>query len=279
MRIVVCIKQVPDTTEVRIDPERGTLIREGVESILNPLDAYAIEGAVALRERLGGAVTALCMGPPQAEAALREAIARGCDEGVLLTDRAFAGADTWATSYTLACAVRRMGNVRRMGDVRRNDDVRPNADVGLVLCGKQAIDGDTAQVGPGLAVHLGWPHASYVRRIPEASETALVVERLTDWGDETLKVPLPAVLTVLKDLNLPRFPSLVSQMTARRCAVERWGPAEVGGDPAQFGLAGSPTRVVKVFTPPPRGACVVWEGEPEQTAARLAQALKGRALI
>jgi len=261
MHIVVCIKQVPDTTEVRIDPERGTLIREGVESILNPLDAHAIEGAVSLRERLGGAVTALSMGPPQAEAAVREAIARGCDRGILLTDRAFAGADTWATSYTLACAVRKMTDVR------------------VVFCGKQAIDGDTAQVGPGLAAHLGWPQAIYVRRILEASEEALVLERLTDWGDESLRVRLPAVLTVLKDLNFPRLPSLVSQMKARRCAVEQWGPGQIGGDQEQFGLTGSPTRVVRVSTPPPRGACVIWEGESEETAAKLAQALKRKALV
>jgi electron transfer flavoprotein beta subunit len=261
MHIVVCIKQVPDTTEVRVDAERGTLIREGVESILNPLDAYAVEGAVALRERLGGSVTALSMGPPQAEAAVREAIARGCDDAVLLTDRAFAGADTWATSYTLACAVRKLKGVR------------------LVLCGKQAIDGDTAQVGPGLAVHLGWPQATYVRRILETSEDALVLQRLTDYGNETLRVRLPAVLTVLKDLNFPRLPSLVSQMKARRCTVAQWGAGDVEGDPTQFGLAGSPTRVVKIFTPPPRGACVIMQGDPEETAAKLAQALKQKALI
>jgi len=261
MHIVVCIKQVPDTTEVRIDPERGTLIREGVESILNPLDAYAIEGAVALRERLGGSVTALSMGPPQAEAAVREAIARGCDDAVLLTDRAFAGADTWATSYTLACGLRRLGDVR------------------LVLCGKQAIDGDTAQVGPGLAVHLGWPQATYVRRILESSEERLTVERMTDYGDETLRIRLPAVLTVLKDLNFPRLPTLVSQMRARRCCLARWGPADVGGDPAQFGLAGSPTRVVKIFTPPPRGACRIYHDEPEVAAAKLAQALNAKELL
>lgn len=261
MHIVVCIKQVPDTTEVRIDPERGTLIREGVESILNPLDAHAIEGAVALKERLGGRVTALSMGPSQADAAIREAMARGCDDGILLTDRAFAGADTWSTSYTLACAVRKLSDVR------------------LVLCGKQAIDGDTAQVGPELAVHLGWPQATYVRRVLEATGEALVVKRLTDWGDETLRVELPAVLTVLKDLNFPRLPSLVSQMRARRCEVARWGPQHVDGDAAQFGLAGSPTRVVKVFTPPPRGACTVWRGEPEETVPKLAAALKTRGLI
>ena len=261
MHIVVCIKQVPDTTNVRIDPERGTLIREGVASILNPHDAYAIEGAVALRERLGGSVTALTMGPPQAEAVLREAVARGCDRCVLLTDRAFAGADTWATSYTLARAVRKLGDVR------------------LVLCGKQAIDGDTAQVGPGLAVHLGWPQATYARRIVEADADAVVVERLTDWGNETLRVEFPAMLTVLKDLNFPRLPSLVSQMRGRRCDVERWGADAVEGDAAEFGLNGSPTRVVRVFTPPPRGKCVLWKEDPETAAPELVRALKDMRLV
>jgi electron transfer flavoprotein beta subunit len=261
MNIVCCIKQVPDTTEVRIDPERGTLIREGVASILNPLDAHAIEGAVALRDRLEGSVTALSMGPPQAEAVVREAIARGCDRGVLLTDRAFAGADTWSTSYTLAAAIRRMGDVQ------------------LVICGKQAIDGDTAQVGPGIAVHLGWPHAAYVRRIAEADDSAVVVERLTDEGNERLRIRLPAVLTVLKDLNHPRFPSLVSQMEARRCDVGRWGAADVEGDPAEFGLNGSPTRVVKVFTPPPRGECRMLEGDLDEVADGVVEALRQRALL
>lgn len=256
MHIVVCIKQVPDTAEVRIDPERGTLVREGVESILNPLDAHAIEAAVALRERLGGLVTALCMGPPQAEAALREAVARGCDHGILLSDPAFAGADTWSTSYTLARAVEKLH------------------DVDLVLCGKQAIDGDTAQVGPGIAAHLGRPQAAYVRRIPEADAAALTVETLTDYGAETLRVPMPAVLTVLKDLNIPRLPSLESQMRARRCTVERWRAGDIDGDAAQFGLEGSPTRVVRIFTPPARGKCVMWEGEAEASAGALAEVLR-----
>jgi electron transfer flavoprotein beta subunit len=261
MRVVVCIKQVPDTAEVRIDPERGTLIRQGVPSILNPLDAYAIEGALALRERLGGQVIALSMGPPQAEAAVREAIARGCDDGILLSDQAFSGADTWATSYALACAIRRIGGTD------------------LVLCGKQAIDGDTAQVGPGIAAHLDWPQATYVRRIARAEGDALVVERLTDWGDETLLLRLPAVLTVLKDLNVPRLPSLVSQMRARRCAVARWGVEDVDGDAAQFGLRGSPTRVVKVFTPPPRAECVLLAEETGYACRRLVEVLQGRSLI
>jgi len=261
LHTVVCIKQVPDTAEVRIDPERGTLVREGVPSILNPLDAHAIEAAVGLRERVGGRVTALSMGPPQAEEALREAIARGCNDALLLSDRAFAGADTWATSYTLARAVRALGDVR------------------LAVCGKQAIDGDTAQVGPGLAALLDWPQATYVRRIAEADARALLVERMTDWGDEALRVPLPAVLTVLKDLNFPRLPSLVSQMTARRCHVPRWGADDLDADAAQLGLNGSPTRVVRVFTPPPRADCVTWRGEPGPAAAALARALRQKGAI
>ncbi|MFO7958667.1 MAG: electron transfer flavoprotein subunit beta/FixA family protein [Candidatus Brocadiia bacterium] len=261
MHIVVCIKQVPDTTEVRIDPDRGTLVREGVPSILNPLDAHAIEAAVRLRESVGGTVTALSMGPPQAEAALREAVARGADRAVLLTDRRFAGADTWSTSYTLACAVRSLG------------------DVELVLCGKQAIDGDTAQVGPGMAAHLGWPQVTFARKVLSVEDGHLSVERMTDHGDETVRCPLPAVLTALKDLNIPRLPSLVSQIRARRCAIESWGADDVEGDPAEYGLDGSPTRVVRVFTPPRRGECRLMDGEPEAAAAELARLLRERQVV
>ncbi len=255
MHLVVCVKQVPDTDEVRIDPERGTLIRAGVESILNPLDAHAIEAAVSLRERAGGTVTALSMGPPQAEQAVREAIARGCDAGILLTDSAFGGADTWATSFTLAAALRAVG------------------DVDLVICGKQAVDGDTAQVGPGIAAHLGWPQVTYVRRLLELNHRSLTAERLTDYGSETVRVNLPAVLTVLKDLNVPRLPSLVRAMHARRCEVSRWTSQALEAEDDQWGLAGSPTRVVRVFTPPPRGKAIIWDGEPEKSARRLASAL------
>jgi electron transfer flavoprotein beta subunit len=261
MHIVVCVKQVPDTTEVRIDPDRGTLVREGVPSILNPLDAHAIEAAVRLRESVGGTVTALSMGPPQAETALREAVARGADRGVLLTDRRFAGADTWSTSYTLAGAVRSLG------------------DVELVLCGKQAIDGDTAHVGPGMAAHLGWPQATFAREVLSVEDGPLPVERMTDHGDEKVRCPLPAVLTALKDLNIPRLPSLVSQMRARRCEVESWGADDVEGDPAEYGLEGSPTRVVRVFTPPRRGECRFMDGEPEAAAAELARLLRERQVV
>jgi electron transfer flavoprotein alpha/beta subunit len=255
MHIVACIKQVPDTTDVRIDPERGTLVREGVAAILNPLDAYAVEAAVRLAAETGGRATALTMGPPQAEDAVRDAVARGCDDGLLLSDRAFAGADTWATSYALAAAIRALG------------------DVDLVLCGKQAVDGDTAQVGPGIAVHLGWPQATYVRdlRVEDGADgrSALIVERLTDRGNETLRIPTPAVLTAIKDLCIPRLPSLTTAMRARRCQVQCWGAGDVDADPAQLGLDGSPTRVVSVFAPPSRGECRLIDGEPPAQAREL----------
>jgi electron transfer flavoprotein beta subunit len=261
MHIVVCIKQVPDTTEVRIDPERGTLVREGVQSILNPLDAYALEGALQLRERLGGRVTAMTMGPPQAAAVLREALACGCEDAVMLSDREFAGADTWATSYTLAAAVRKMG------------------DVDLVLCGKQAVDGDTAQVGPGMAVHLDWPQATYVRSVEQCAPDHVVVERLTDHGNEKLRLPLPAVVTVLKDLGTPRLPSLAGVMRARRAELAVWGADDLEVDREQLGLDGSPTRVVRVFTPPPRGECLVLEGGPARMADELVGALREKKVL
>jgi len=261
MKVVVCVKQVPDTAEVSIDPQTKTLMREGVASILNPLDMYAIEGAVRLGEELGAEVIALSMGPPQAEAVVREAIARGCARGVLLTDPTLAGADTWASSYALACAVRRLGQVS------------------AVFCGKQAIDGDTAQVGPGLAAHLGWPQATYVRRIVAAQRRHLTVECLTDSGIETLRVRLPAVLTVLKDLNEPRLPSLVTQMKARRCAIESWGADRLAGSKSFFGLEGSPTRVVKVFAPPPRAAGVALKGNAREVAEKLVKVFSETGLL
>ncbi len=260
MHIVACIKQVPDTTNVRIDPERGTLVREGVAAILNPLDAFAVEAAVRLAAETGGRATALTMGPPQAEVAVREAVARGCDDALLLSDRAFAGADTWATSYALAAAIRALG------------------DVDLVLCGKQAVDGDTAQVGPGIAVHLGWPQATYVRDV-RAEDGALIVERLTDQGNETLRIPTPAVLTAIKDLCIPRLPSLTTAMRGRRCDVQCWGAGDLDVDPAQLGLDGSPTRVVSIFAPPPRGQCRLIDGEPAEQASELVALLGDRGAI
>lgn len=257
MDIIVCIKQVPDTKDVRLDPETNTLAREGVESIMNPFDRHALEEAVRIKEEQGGTVIALSMGPPQAEAVLREAIACGADEGVLVSDRAFAGADTWATSYTLARAVATIGTFD------------------LVLCGKQAIDGDTAQVGPGLANQLGLPYVTCVQKIRAMAEGGLLVERMMDDGYDVVRLPLPALLTVVKDINDPRVPSLKGKMKAKKVEIRVLRAADIGADPACIGLAGSPTKVVTVFTPKPRGNRTVLTGTPAEQVAQLVARLKG----
>jgi len=268
MHAIVCIKQVPDTTEVQIDPERGTLIRQGIPTIINPFDTYAIEEGVRLKERFGGKVTALSMGPPQAEEALREAVALGCDEAVLLTDPMLAGADTWATSYTLAQAI---------GKIGRFD---------LILCGRQAIDGDTGQVGPGIARHLGIMPLTYVAKLLEVdfSSGRIRVQRLLEEGREIVEAPLPALLTVLKDINLPRTPTFMGIRRARRAKITSWSAADLlaeGAEESWLGLAGSPTRVVRVFKPPPpAGSCQIIEGRDAQETARgLAQRLLGAGVI
>jgi electron transfer flavoprotein beta subunit len=256
MHFVVCIKQVPNTTDVRINPETNTLMREGVESIVNPFDMYAIEEALRLREKRGGKVTALSMGPPQAEAALREALAMGADEGVLVSDRAFAGSDTWATSYTLALAIRKVGP----------------ADV--ILCGKQASDGDTAQVGPGIATHLDLPQITYVRKIEQIEDNRIVAERLLESGTETIEAPLPCVLTVVKEINEPRLPSLKGKMAARKAKIPVLSAADLQAEPGRLGLDGSPTKVVRIFTPPPRQGGEKLEGEADEVVRRLVEKLK-----
>jgi electron transfer flavoprotein beta subunit len=220
MNIIVCIKQVPETTEVRINPETNTLIREGVKSIINPFDMYAIEEGVRLKERFGGKVTAITMGPPQAEAALREAISMGVDEGILICDRAFAGSDTWATSYTLAGAIQKAGSFD------------------LIICGKQASDGDTAQVGPGISTHLDIPQITYVKKIEEVKENAMRVERMMEEGFEIIETPLPALLTVVKEINEPRLPSLKGMMRAKQAKFTLWTQKELNLDPQKIGLCG-----------------------------------------
>lgn len=256
MHVVVCIKQVPNTADVKINPETNTLMREGVESIINPFDMYAIEEALRLKTKLGGKVTALSMGPPQAENALREAIAMGVDEGVLVTDRAFAGSDTWATSYTLAMAIRKIGQFD------------------LILCGKQASDGDTAQVGPGMATHLDLPQITYVRKIEEIDDKRIVAERLLESGYEVVEAPLPCILTVVKEINEPRLPSLKGKMAAKKAVVVKWGAADIQAEKSKLGLDGSPTKVVRIFTPPPRSGGEILTGEPEEIVPRLVEKLR-----
>ncbi|GAB4335254.1 MAG: electron transfer flavoprotein subunit beta/FixA family protein [Desulfobulbaceae bacterium] len=256
MKILVCIKQVPDTKDVRLDPETNTLAREGVASIMNPFDRHALEEAVRVREAKGGTVTALSMGPPQAEAVLREAISCGADEGVLVSDRAFAGADTWATSYTLAMAARHLGTFD------------------LIFCGKQAIDGDTAQVGPGLACRLGIPFVTCVQKIRDIDDSTMVVERMMDDGFDVVRLSVPALLTVVKDINEPRVPSLKGKMKAKKAEIRTLTAADIGAEADCIGLAGSPTRVVRVFTPPPRGDRTVFSGTPEEQVEKLVEQLK-----
>ncbi|MCF8055563.1 MAG: electron transfer flavoprotein subunit beta/FixA family protein [Desulfocapsa sp.] len=251
MKIIVCIKQVPDAKDVRLDPVTNTMAREGVQSIMNPYDQHAVEEAVRLKEQLGGEVTVLSMGPPQAEEVLREAISCGADHGVLVSDRAFAGADTWATSYTLAKAVKKIG------------------DFDLILCGKQAIDGDTAQVGPGLAIQLGIPFVTCIQKVREASAKELVMERMMDDGYDVLAVEYPALITVVKDLNEPRVPSLKGKMKAKKAEIQVFSAEGVGADPAKIGLAGSPTQVVDVFPPPPRGERAILTGSIDEQIEQL----------
>ncbi len=256
MNIIVCIKQVPETTDVRINPETNTLIREGVKSIVNPFDMYAIEEGVRLKEKFGGKVTVITMGPPQAEACLREAMSMGIDEGILLCDRAFAGSDTWATSYTLAGAIRKIGQFD------------------LIICGKQASDGDTAQVGPGISTHLDIPQVTYVKKIEEAKNNVMRVERMMEEGFEVIEVPLPALLTVVKEINEPRLPSLKGIMRAKSAKITIWTQKELNLDGQQIGLNGSPTQVIKIFTPPQRKGGEMLTGEPGDIAEKLVNLLK-----
>ena len=252
---------MPDTTKVKINPETNTLIREGVDSIVNPFDLYAIEEAVRLREEHGGTVRVLSMGPPQAEDALREAVSLGADEVFLVTDRAFAGADTWATSYTLAAAIRKMGAFD------------------LILCGKQAIDGDTAQVGPSLAEQLDIPYVAFVRKIREVKNDEIILERMYEEGYEILRMPVPGLMTVVKEINEPRIPSLKGKMRAKKCEVVRFTRADLDVEDIKIGLDGSPTRVVRIFSPDLKRAGEKWEGEPEELAGKLTAALREQKLV
>lgn len=255
MKIVVCIKQVPDTAEVRINPETGTLIREGVPSIINPYDMHAIEAGLQIREKVGGSITVTTMGPPQAEVALRDAISMGADEAVLLTDKAFAGSDTWATSYTLSKVIEKLG-----------------ADI--IICGKQAIDGDTAQVGPEIAEFLTIPHISYVRKIEDITRNSIRVQRLMDEGYDIVESLLPVLLTVVKELNVPRLPSLKGKMAAKKAEIKKWGSSDIQAEEKNLGLKGSPTQVKNIFAPEARSDRKIFQGTPEEQVDALINELR-----
>ena len=239
MHFVCCIKQVPDTAQVRIDPETNTLIRAGVESISNPYDVVALEEAVRLKERYGGRVTAITMGPPQAETSMREALSLGADDTVLLSDRSFAGADTLATSFTLSQAVKALSR---------------DLPVDLVLCGKQAIDGDTAQTGPGIATRLGFTQLTYVVEVEWIDEATrqIQVRRRVEGGIEVIRGPLPAVLTVELELARPRRASLPLMVHSLRAPVKVWDAKAIDAPPQSVGIKGSPTWVRAISSPPVR---------------------------
>ena len=260
MKICVCIKQVPAATEVKFDLETNTLIREGVDSQINPFDLYALEEAVRVKDRLAeqgeeSTVTVMTMGIPAAEEQLREAISLGADDAILLSDRAFAGADTWATSYALARALMKL---------------QPD----LVFCGMQAIDGDTGQVGPGIAVHMDYAQATYAAKIESIEKRKIVVKRLLERGYEICSVRLPAGITVVKEINEPRTPSLRGKINAKKAEIPIWKPDDIEAPAEKLGLQGSPTQVVKVFSPPRREGGEKWTGEPDELADKLAGLLK-----
>lgn len=255
MNIIVCVKQVPGTTEVKINKETNTIIREGVESIINPFDTYAIEEGIRIKEKTGGRVIVLSMGIPSVAELLRETIALGVDEAILLSDKAFAGADTLATSYTLSMGIRKIG------------------EFDLVICGKQAIDGDTAQVGPSLAEKLGIPHTTYVRKIEEVRQGYIRCQRLTDDGYEVIEMPLPAVITVVKEINEPRLPSLKGMMKAKKAVIPVWTADDIGVDRNLCGLKGSPTQVISTFVPIHEIKSEMFDGTPEEQAKKLAERL------
>ena len=257
MNFIVCIKQVPGTTDIKIDPNTNTLVREGVESVINPFDCYAIEEGVRLRERCGGKTIVITMGPPQADAALKEAISLGADEAVLVSDRAFAGSDTWATSYVISKAIRKLN------------------EFDLIICGKQTLDGDTGQVGPGVAEMLNIPFIAYVSKIEEIGDGHIRVQRMIEEGHETIESSLPAVITVSKEINVPRLPSIRGTMKSKSAKIPVWSAADIDAEADKSGLKGSPTRVVKIFFPKRERKSEMLAGICEEQVNQLINRLEG----
>lgn len=263
MDIIVLIKQVPNTTQVKIDPKKGTLIREGVESIVNPEDLVATEAALQLREMYEGQITAVSMGPPQAKEALQEVLAMGVDNGILLTDKAFAGADTLATSYTLGQCIKTIGKFD------------------IILCGRQAIDGDTAQIGPQVAEFLRIPQITYVRKI-KVDGKKVIAERLMGNGYEHIEAKLPVLLTVVKELTVPRYPlvrGIMSSCVWNEDAIKIWNAADIHAKAECIGLEGSATWVTKTFSPEVKRAGMKLTGSSKEIAEKLIKELHGKNLL
>ncbi len=261
MEILVCIKQVPDTAEVKINPETNTVIRAGVPNIVNPFDKNGLEEALKLKEKHGGRVVVLSMGPEQAKEALRECLAIGADEAYLVSDRVFGGADTLATSYTLAKAIEKLGKFD------------------IIFCGKQAIDGDTAQVGPQIAEALDIPQITYAAAV-DVEGTTIRVKREHEEGYEIIETTLPVLLTAVKDLNEPRFPSIKGKMKAKKKEIPVWTAADLDVDPERIGLKGSPTKVKGIHTPSQRSqGLLIQEEDAEAAVAVLVSKLQENKLI
>jgi electron transfer flavoprotein beta subunit len=264
MKIITCIKQVPDTTEVKVDPNTHTLIREGVPSILNPYDHFSVEEAVRInKECEEGSVIVITMGPPQARSALMRCLALGADEAILISDKAFAGSDTWATAYTLSVAIKKIGKFD------------------LVFCGQQAIDGDTAQVGPEIAQQLGIPQVTYVEKIEKNTNQKFTIHKQTEDGYYILEAKAPLLFTLLPPTSFqPEHPPMSSILKAKKKPFHTWDITTIGGDKSNFGLDGSFTQVIKTYTPPPRCECEIIQGESKEAAQKLSKILiKHEALL
>lgn len=261
MKVIVTVKQVPDTNEVKIDPIKGTLIRDGVPSILNPDDANALEEALALKDKYKDVhVTVVTMGPPQADEMLRECLAMGADEAVLISDRAFAGADTWATSNTLAAAIKKIGNYD------------------IIFAGRQAIDGDTAQVGPQIAERIGIPQVTYVQKF-EMNNGEVIVQRQLEDGYEVIKVRTPVLLTAIKELNTPRYMSVEGIYDAYKRDINVWALTDLDVEAHEVGMDASPTKVFRSFTPEPKSKGIMLEGSPEVVVRNLLINLRQKHVI
>ena len=263
MKIVVCIKQVPDTVEVKIDPKTGTLIRDGVPSIINHDDKTGIEAALRIKEQTGATVTVVSMGPPQADVALREALAMGCDEAYLVSGREFGGSDTYATSGILAAALRKIG-------------------YDLIITGRQAIDGDTAQVGPQIGEKLGLPQVSYVEEIQEVAEDHLIVKRQFEDGYHIIKIKTPCLLTAIAELATPRYMSVRGIVEAYEKEIKVIGFEDLKDDLEldMIGLKGSPTNVYKSFTKEVKGAgTILKDVSAEQAVAAIIEKLDAKHII
>jgi len=259
MNIIVCIKQVPDPeqfSKITLDPVRGTIKREGIPPVINPLDKHAIEAALTVREKFGGKVAVLTMGPPQANQALQDALAMGADEGQLLCDRALGGGDSWATAYPLAEAVKRMGKFD------------------AIFCGNESVDGSTQQVGPQLAEFLGIPHVTYVTSIELTSEKSWTVKRAIERGHMKVALQLPALLCLVKEANQPRLPTVPAIMAAVAKQIPSWGCGEIQTDAAIVGLVGSPTKVVGTFEQQVKRKREILKGPEAETAKKAIKRLK-----